>query len=355
MDEAKVKAPKKKKKKRKAAKTQAQSETSAVSESDTLSEAEIEAERLRAFETVTETVVVQAAPLEWPAENLPEEVLEDTETPPSENPEKKPKTRWLDQYLKSDKSKDKAPEPKSEVIDVVIEKSDETEMKAEEKAEIEAEVEVEVEGESGKKMMATIEEEADPQAAKQIQKKIIIKMEGENEFVWSSEDDGQMDGTVDMEMIEKLLSEHSDLDLETMTDAKKKIRVVTLGGKKGKAKGHHGTALKAIDYNAVLVEAKKLQVVDMRNEAFLEIVDYAIDRGDIGEAADIVDELSSPELRDTARARIGVGLATSGDMEAAFAVLDEIEIDELSAPIRLEIISALMATRAERAARHQLR
>ena len=365
VDEAKVKAPKKKKKKRKAAKTQAQSEASAVSESDTLSEAEIEAERLRAFETVTETVVVQAAPLEWPAENLPEEVLEDTETPfvqnpqaetpPSEKAEKKPKTRWLDQYLKSDKSKEELPEPKSEVIDVVIEKSDEMEMKAEEKAEVEAEVEVEVEGESGKKMMATIEEGADPLAAKQIQKKIIIKMEGENEFVWSSDDDGQMDGTVDMEMIEKLLSEHSDLDLETMTDAKKKIRVVTLGGKKGKAKGHHGTALKAIDYNAVLLEAKKLQVVDMRNEAFLEIVDYAIDRGDIGEAADIVDELSSPELRDTARARIGVGLATSGDMEAAFAVLEEIEIDELSAPIRLEIISALMATRAERAARHQLR
>jgi len=41
-------------------------------------------------------------------------------------------------------------------------------------------------------------------------------------------------------------------------------------------------------------------------------------------------------------------------MEAAFAVLDEVEIDELAAPIRLEIIAALMATRAERAARRNV-
>ena len=126
-----------------------------------------------------------------------------------------------------------------------------------------------------------------------------------------------------------------------------------MGDKKGKGKGHHAMALDAIDYDAVLVEAKKLQVIDMRNEAFLEIIDYAIDRGDIGDAADILEELSRPELRDTARGRIGVGLASAGDMNAAFAVLDEIEIDELTAPIRLEIITALMATRAERSANRQ--
>jgi len=158
-----------------------------------------------------------------------------------------------------------------------------------------------------------------------------------------------MDQTVDVEKLEKLLSEHGDLNLEDLKGSNAKIRILRRGDKH-KEKGAHKSALKAIDYDAVLAEANKLQVIDMRNEAILEIVDYAIDRRDIGNAADIVDELSSPELRDTARARIGVGLATGGDMEAAFAVLDEIEIDELSAPIRLEIIAALMATRAERAA-----
>jgi len=88
----------------------------------------------------------------------------------------------------------------------------------------------------------------------------------------------------------------------------------------------------------------------MRNQAYLEIIDHAIDQGDVMQAADIVDELSTPELRDTARARIGVGLAKRGSTEAAFAVLDALEIDELSAPIRLEIITALMSTQQERKA-----
>jgi hypothetical protein len=41
-------------------------------------------------------------------------------------------------------------------------------------------------------------------------------------------------------------------------------------------------------------------------------------------------------------------LALRGNAEAAFAVLDEIEIEELAAPIRLELITALMSTRQER-------
>jgi len=308
------------------------------------------------FETVAETVVVQPTPTDWPAENLPEElesgvdVLAQTspvQIPPVEGgQDTKPKTRWLDQYLKSDKNKAKASEPKSEVTDVVIEKSHE--------AEIEAEVEVVVEGETGKKMMATMEEGTDPQVTQKVKKKMIVKMDGDKKMVWSSDDESQMDEDIDMEMIEMFLGEHTDMDMEMLKDAKKEIRIIKLDGKKHKGSAHH-SSLKAIDYDAVLVEAKKLQVIDMRNEAFLEIVDYAVDRGDIGDAADIVDELSSPELRDTARARIGVGLATRGDMEAAFAVIDEVEIDELAAPIRLEIIAALMATRAERAARREIR
>jgi len=287
------------------------------------------------------------------------------ETQAVEAPQAKSKTRWLDQYLKS--TKDKAPEtdiaaPKSEVIDVVVAKTDETEIEETSETatkDVMTEVEVEIEVESGKKMMADIEDGAHSEGTKTTSKNLIVKMDGDKKMVWSSheEDLGEalLDEDVDMEMVEKLLSEHTDLDLNDVMGAKTEIRVIKKGGKKRKGAGHHNKmSLKAIDYEAVLVEAKKLQVIDMRNEAFLEIVDYAIDRGDIGNAADIVEELSSPELRDTARARIGVGLATSGDMEAAFAVLDEVEIDELAAPIRLEIIAALMATRAERAARRNV-
>ena len=106
----------------------------------------------------------------------------------------------------------------------------------------------------------------------------------------------------------------------------------------------------SIDYDLVIKEAQKLLVDDMRNQAYLEIIDYAVDNGDMTRAADVVQYLSTPALRDTARARMGTGLARLGNSEAAFSILDFLEIDELSAPIRLEIITAMMATEQERKA-----
>lgn len=111
-----------------------------------------------------------------------------------------------------------------------------------------------------------------------------------------------------------------------------------------------GLALAApkVDYDVVIEQAEKLLVVDMRDQAMLEILDYAIAKNDMTIAADLIEKLSSPELRDTGRSRLGKGLALRGKTDAAFAVLDEIEIDELAAPIRLEIITALMMTQEER-------
>jgi len=118
--------------------------------------------------------------------------------------------------------------------------------------------------------------------------------------------------------------------------------------KRGQPKAKNLPRLKS-NYSLILAEANKIEIPDLRDQAMLEIIDHALDRRHTGQAADIVAELSSPELRDTARARIGVSLANMNEAEAAFAVMDEIEIEELASPIRLEIISALMATRAERA------
>jgi len=139
------------------------------------------------------------------------------------------------------------------------------------------EVEVEIEVESGKKMMADIEDGAHSEGTKTTSKNLIVKMDGDKKMVWSSheEDLGEalLDEDVDMEMVEKLLSEHTDLDLNDVMGAKTEIRVIKKGGKKRKGAGHHNRmSLKAIDYEAVLVEAKKLQVIDMRNEALRQVV-----------------------------------------------------------------------------------
>ncbi len=90
----------------------------------------------------------------------------------------------------------------------------------------------------------------------------------------------------------------------------------------------------------LLTEAEKLDIPDMRDQAYLNIVDYALSKGDRDRAESVLAQLSREELRDTARGRVAVSLAQAGRMEAAFAVLEELEIKELQDPIRLQIIEA---------------
>ena len=245
----------------------------------------------------------------------------------------KPETKWLDQYLKRTKakagSKVKAALKSKENLEAETEealpktdmmKPDDT-MKADDAGVAKADVTaIRPKIRMKDKGSATRDIEIDIDA---------IDMEALD-----------LDGDIDIDMLKKKLGLDSEKNVE--------IRVV----KKMKGKASQTKKAKkqnpVIDYDTVLNEAKKLLVVDMRNQAVLEIIDYAVDNKDMAEAADLLEELSTPELRDTARARIGAGLARAGKVEAAFAVIEELEIDELAAPIRLEIITALMATSQER-------
>ncbi|MGB3454921.1 MAG: hypothetical protein WBG08_14310 [Litorimonas sp.] len=91
-------------------------------------------------------------------------------------------------------------------------------------------------------------------------------------------------------------------------------------------------------YVTLLEEAQKLRIEDVRDDAYLRILDYALAEGRYDVAAGIIDQISVPPLRDTGRQRIAVSLARAGRTDAAFAVLDSLEIEELADPIRLEII-----------------
>lgn len=166
--------------------------------------------------------------------------------------------------------------------------------------------------------------------------------------VMSDDDKSERKGARDAAKGSYLVSEDErpSVDIER-TDRKRKAPV---GVKDKSVKAVTAVAPQSkADYAQVLAQADKLLVTDMRDAALLEVIDYAIDQGDMLEAADVLDGLSTPELRDTARARIGRGLARQGNGDAAFAALESIEIEELTAPIRLEIITELMATQKERA------
>ncbi len=260
--------------------------------------------------------------------------LEAAEAEAMDPPKDKPKTKWLDQYLKKSKP-DPELEPETETN---------TPTKTRTITKIEDVTESDVSDEEGMKKEVRIKTKLRKGGRDEAKGTYIVTKDNRVETVdiKGLDLDGlDLDGDIDVEMLKEQLG----------VDGKKNVEIRVIKKKmdgKPMRFSFDSNDRPSIDYDAVLDEAKKLMVTDMRNQAVLEIVDYAIDNGDMAQAADLVEELSTPELRDTARARIGTGLARGGKQEAAFAVLNELEIDELSAPIRLEIITALMATKQER-------
>lgn len=98
-------------------------------------------------------------------------------------------------------------------------------------------------------------------------------------------------------------------------------------------------------FEALLEQAGLVEITDARDDAYLNILNFALTEGRYDVAATLVGNLSVPALRDTARQRIGIAHAKAGRMDKAFAVLDDIEITELADPIRLEIIRAVTSSR----------
>ena len=88
------------------------------------------------------------------------------------------------------------------------------------------------------------------------------------------------------------------------------------------------------------VEAKKIKQVDLKDQAYLRLVDYAVANGKFNAGKSLIKSLSSPELRDTARSRIAIGMALSGQDKTAFELLNEVEVDALRDVLRLQVIEA---------------
>ncbi|MEL6688421.1 MAG: hypothetical protein AAFP97_12475 [Pseudomonadota bacterium] len=96
-------------------------------------------------------------------------------------------------------------------------------------------------------------------------------------------------------------------------------------------------------FETLLDQAALIKIDDARDDAYLNILDYALREDRMGVAETLIEKLSTPPLRDTARQRIGVAHAQAGRVDAAFAAIEGVEIAELADPIRLEIIRAITA------------
>lgn len=105
--------------------------------------------------------------------------------------------------------------------------------------------------------------------------------------------------------------------------------------------------VKAKDISAtvkiVMEQAEKINMPELRDRAYLDLVSYGLDHGDYDVASKALKKIEQVELRDTARNRIAVTYAKDGNAEEAFGILDDLEVDALRDVMRLQVIEAMIA------------
>lgn len=107
--------------------------------------------------------------------------------------------------------------------------------------------------------------------------------------------------------------------------------------KQAKAKNISGTV------SVVMAQAAKIEMPELRDRAYLDIVSYGLEHGDYDVAARAMKEIEQVELRDTARNRMAVAYAKDGNADEAFNILDDLEVDALRDVMRLQVIEAMIA------------
>jgi len=98
----------------------------------------------------------------------------------------------------------------------------------------------------------------------------------------------------------------------------------------------------------VFKEAENIEQPDLKDRAYLDLADYATSKGLFEEAERAALKIGQVELRDTARSRIAMGLARYGYSDEAFALIEQVEVEELRDVMRLQVIEALLGTDGRR-------
>ena len=96
----------------------------------------------------------------------------------------------------------------------------------------------------------------------------------------------------------------------------------------------------------VLEQAEKIELPELRDRAYLDLVAYGIEHRNYKVASKALKKIEQVELRDTARNRIAVAYAKEGNAKDAFGILDDIEVEALRDVIRLQVIEAMIAPEA---------
>ena len=293
----------------------------------------------------------------------------------------RPQKKWLSQYLKSEKSSNAEEEPAETKEDTGVAKdlmdsmglikndgsdSDTGTFVIEGKSELtEAEIKTaEAEGFEDRAMETeNIWVEDKTSDGKTSTRKMLRDLLKKNEAV-SSEEDGQKkvvvkvvndSDTTTTETIEmgdgktlKIIKQTVTSDIKGSDNKDMQIRVFT---HKDGTDGISAEDIKALKTNkdisgtvkVVMEQAKKIEMPELRDRAYLDLVSYALDHGDYDVAAKALTKIDQVELRDTARNRIAIAHAKSGNAADAFGILADLEVDALRDVMRLQVIEAMIA------------
>ena len=116
------------------------------------------------------------------------------------------------------------------------------------------------------------------------------------------------------------------------------------GHKKARMKnGHCSPAQVSATVELITQQALKIELPELRDRAYLDLVSFALKHKDYASARTAIDGIDQVELRDTARNRMAIAYARHGQAEAAFELLEELEVEALSDVIRLQVIESIIS------------
>lgn len=101
------------------------------------------------------------------------------------------------------------------------------------------------------------------------------------------------------------------------------------------------------DQNSVIMtvmkQAASISKPELRDQAYFEIVDYALTQNDFSAAEDALSNIAQEDINYTAKSRIAVAFAQRGMAGMAFATIDSVQDIELRDFMRLQVIQALVS------------
>ena len=94
--------------------------------------------------------------------------------------------------------------------------------------------------------------------------------------------------------------------------------------------------------SVVMAQIENIETTEIKDQAYFDVVTYALRHKKYANAGTAISKIGNMDFRDTARGQYAVALAKDGKTDEAFALLEDLEVDELRDVLRLKVIEAMI-------------